>query len=207
MTAPASQLVSLQAGEPDAAAPRLVVGAGTGLGMAIVLPQDKAWRVIAGEGGHVAFAPADEQQAALWAFLRQRHGRVTCERVVSGPGLAAIHEFLDGRLETAEAIASRALEDAGGTARRSLDLFLAAYGAFAGDMALACLARGGVYLAGGIAAKLLPVIAASPFLAAFNAKAEHATIAARMPVQVATDGLLGLKGALFLACKEKPLPG
>jgi glucokinase len=207
VTAPASQLVSLQAGEPDAAAPRLVVGAGTGLGMAIVLPQDKAWRVIAGEGGHVAFAPADEQQAALWAFLRQRHGRVTCERVVSGPGLAAIHEFLDGRLETAEAIASRALEDAGGTARRSLDLFLTAYGAFAGDMALACLARGGVYLAGGIAAKLLPVIAASPFLAAFNAKAEHATIAARMPVQVATDGLLGLKGALFLACKEKPLPG
>ena len=207
VTAPASQLVSLQAGEADATAPRLVVGAGTGLGMAIVLPQGETWRVVAGEGGHVAFAPADEQQAALWAFLHQRHGRVTWERVVSGPGLAAIHEFLDGHLETPEAIADRALADAEGMPRRSLDLFLAAYGAFAGDMALACLARGGVYLAGGIAAKLLPVIAASPFLAAFNAKAEHAGIAARMPVHVATDGLLGLRGALCLAGEEKPLPG
>ena len=207
VTAPASQLVSLQAGEADATAPRLVVGAGTGLGMAIVLPQGETWRVVAGEGGHVAFAPADEQQAALWAFLHQRHGRVTWERVVSGPGLAAIHEFLDGHLETPGAIADRALADAESMPRRSLDLFLAAYGAFAGDMALACLARGGVYLAGGIAAKLLPVIAASPFLAAFNAKAEHAGIAARMPVHVATDGLLGLRGALCLAGEEKPLQG
>ena len=204
VTAHAAQLVSLQAGEPDAHAPRLVVGAGTGLGMAIVLPLGGAWRVIAGEGGHIAFAPADEQQAALWAFLLQQHGRVTWERVASGPGLAAIHEFLDGGRETPEAIATRALADATSAARRSLDLFLAAYGAFAGDMALACLARGGVYLAGGIAAKLLPVIAHSPFLSAFNAKAEHAGIAARMPVQVATDGLLGLKGALFLACEEMP---
>ncbi len=202
VTAPAAQLVSLQAGETDTTAPRLVVGAGTGLGMAIVLPQGGAWRVIPGEGGHVAFAPADEQQAALWAFLRQQHGRVTWERVVSGPGLAAIHEFLNGGRETPETIATRALADARSAAHRSLDLFLAAYGAFAGDMALACLARGGVYLAGGIAAKLLRVIAASPFLAAFNAKAEHAGIAARMPVHVATDGLLGLKGALLLACEE-----
>ena len=207
VTAPAAHLVSLQAGEPDPAAPRLVVGAGTGLGMAIVLPQGDTWRVIAGEGGHVAFAPADEQQAALWAFLRQRHGRVTWERVVSGPGLAAIHEFLDGGRETPETIATRALADAVGTARRSLDLFLSAYGAFAGDMALSCLARGGVFLAGGIAAKLLPVIGASPFLAAFNAKAEHAGIAARMPVQIATDGLLGLKGALLLASAERPAQG
>lgn len=207
VSSPASQLVSLQHGEPDAAAPRLVVGAGTGLGMAVVLPQGKAWRVMAGEGGHVAFAPADEQQAALWAFLRNRHGRVTWERVVSGPGLAAIHEFLDGCKETPEAIATRALADSTGTARRSLDLFLAAYGAFAGDMALACLARGGVYLAGGIAAKLLPAIATSPFLSAFNAKAEHAGIASRMPVLVATDSLLGLRGALCLAREETPSPG
>jgi glucokinase len=74
-------------------------------------------------------------------------------------------------------------------------------------MALACLARGGVYLAGGIAAKLLPVIGASPFLAAFNAKAEHAGIAARMPVQIATDDLLGLKGALLLARAERSAQG
>ena len=92
-----------------------------------------------------------------------------------------------------------ALADPACAERRSLDLFLAAYGAFAGDMALACLARGGVFLAGGIAAKLLPLLQQSGFLAAFTAKAEHAAIAARMPIHVARDPLLGLRGALHLA--------
>ena len=206
VTAPASQLVTLQAGDPDASAPCLVVGAGTGLGMAMVLPQGATWRVIAGEGGHIAFAAADDDQLALTAFLRRRHGRVTWERVVSGPGLAAIHEFLSGAPEIPEAVAARALTDPTSAARRSLDLFLAAYGAFAGDMALTCLARGGVFLAGGIAAKLLPVLANSPFLAAFGAKAEHAGIVARMPVHVATDPLLGLKGTLLLARETLSYP-
>ena len=203
VTASRAQTLTLQAGEPLGTAPCLVVGAGTGLGMAIVLPQDGQWRIVAGEGGHVAFAPADEQQMALWRFLHARHGRVTWERVVSGPGLTAIHEFLAGVELPPEEIAARAAlndPDAPDSAeRRSLDLFLAAYGAFAGDMALACLARGGVFLAGGIAAKLLPILQHSGFLAAFKAKAEHAAIAARMPVHVATDPALGLHGALQLA--------
>ena len=192
---------TLQEGEPLGSARRLVVGAGTGLGMAIVLPQGETWRVVPGEGGHIAFAPADEEQTALWSFLRARHGRVTWERVVSGPGLAAIHEFVAGVELAPEEIATRAMASPNGAERRSLDLFLAAYGAFAGDMAMACLARGGVFLAGGIAAKLLPVLRQSGFLAAFNAKAEHAAIAARMPIHVATDPLLGLHGALHLACE------
>ena len=202
---PAAQRITLQQGDPLATAPCLVVGAGTGLGMAMVLPQGETWRIVAGEGGHVAFAPANEQQVALWAFLHARHGRVTWERVVSGPGLAAIHEFLAGVELLPEEIATRAAElksdhpNAHSAERRSLDLFLAAYGAFAGDMALACLARGGVFLAGGIAARLLPALRQSSFLAAFNAKAEHAAIAARMPIHVAVDPLLGLRGALHLA--------
>jgi glucokinase len=199
VTAPPAQLVTLQRGEPLATAPRLVIGAGTGLGMAIVLPQDGQWQVLAGEGGHVAFAPADEGQAALWTFLRARHGRVTWERVVSGPGLAGIHDFCGGPALSPEQIALRAQADPAGTERRSLNIFLAAYGAFAGDMALACLPRGGVFLAGGIAAKLLPLLPQSGFLEAFNAKAEHAAIAARMPIHVATDPLLGLHGAQLLA--------
>ncbi|MDP2824459.1 MAG: glucokinase [Sulfuritalea sp.] len=203
VTSPPTQRVTLQCGEPLATAPCLVVGAGTGLGMAIVLPQGDSWRILAGEGGHVAFAPADEQQMALWTFLRARHGRVTWERVVSGPGLAAIHEFVAGVDVPPEEIAAHAAlvnpANPDGAERRSLELFLAAYGAFAGDMALACLARGGVFLAGGIAAKLLPALQQSGFLAAFNAKAEHAAIAARMPIYVATDPLLGLQGALHLA--------
>lgn len=199
VTSSQAQRFTLQPGEPLATAPCLVVGAGTGLGMAIVLPQGDSWRILPGEGGHVAFAPADEAQAALWAFLNRRHGRVTWERVVSGPGLTAIHESLTCASLSPKEISTRAAAAPDRAERRSLDLFLAAYGAFAGDMALACLARGGVFLAGGIAAKLLPLLPQSGFLAAFNAKAEHAAIAARMPLHVARDPLLGLRGALHLA--------
>jgi glucokinase len=199
VTSSPAQRFTLQQGEPLATAPCLVVGAGTGLGMAMVLPEAGGWRIVPGEGGHVAFAPADAQQMGLWAFLRERHGRVTWERVVSGPGLAAIHESLTGANLSPKEISTRATAGPGSAEARSLELFLAAYGAFAGDMALACLARGGVFLAGGIAAKLLPLLPQSGFLAAFNAKAEHAAIAARMPVHIATDPLLGLHGALQLA--------
>ena len=199
VTSSSAQRTTLQAGEPLNDAPRLVVGAGTGLGMAIVLPTGGHWQVVASEGGHVAFAPADEQQAALWAFLRARHGRVTWERVVSGPGLVAIHEFVAGVVLPPEEIATRALASPDGTERRSLGLFLATYGAFAGDMAMASLARGGVFLAGGIAGKLLPALRHGEFLAAFNAKVEHASLVERMPVHVTTDPLLGLHGALHFA--------
>jgi glucokinase len=206
----ASQLVSLQPAKPMPDAPRLVVGAGTGLGMAIVLPQGEAWRVVAGEGGHIAFAPADEQQAALWrippstAWSRHLGTSGFRPRARRHP---RVPRRTPGNTRRQSRTAHWRMPRATRCRAGSLDLFLAAYGAFAGDMALACLARGGVFLAGGIAAKLLPVIAASPFLAAFNAKAEHAGIAARMPVHVATDGLLGLRGALCLAGEEKPLQG
>ena len=109
---------------------------------------------------------------------------------------------MNGITLSAEDIALRALATANNTAHRSLELFLTAYGAFAGDMALACLARGGVFLAGGIAAKLLPLLPHSRFLAAFNAKAEHAAIAANMPIHVVIDPALGLNGALRIACQN-----
>jgi len=197
--APAETLVPLQDGEPLADAPQLVVGAGTGLGMAILVRHGDNWRVLPGEGGHVAFAPLDEAQETVWRQLRATYGRVTTERVVSGPGLAAIHRILaDEDLNPAE-ITRRAMIDADAGAQASIDVFLAAYGAFAGDMAMAVMARGGVFLAGGIAAKLLPMLPGSPFLQAFNAKAEHAGLVLRMPVTVVTDPSLGLRGAALLA--------
>lgn len=201
VTAGPADLVTLQSGEPLPGAPRLVVGAGTGLGMAIVLPEDGGWRIVPGEGGHVAFAPADAEQARLRDHLAAGHGRVTWERVVSGPGLAAIAGFLGAPDLAPEEVVARAATSPGGAEARALAIFLDAYGAFAGDMALACLARGGVFLAGGIAARLLDMLPASGFVAAFNAKAEHAAIAARMPVHIATDPLLGLKGAFALALR------
>jgi glucokinase len=190
--------VTLQAGEPLAAAPRLVVGAGTGLGMAVLLPEGKRWRVLPGEGGNTAFAPADAQQAALWTWLHARKGRVIWEDVVSGPGLANIHRFFGGGELTPEEIAAAAVGGAA-AAGAAIELFLSCYGAYAGDMALALLPRGGVYLAGGIAAKLLPQLRAGAFLAAFNAKERHACVTARMPVCVVTDEEAGLAGAALQA--------
>ncbi|MDD5248877.1 MAG: glucokinase [Rhodocyclaceae bacterium] len=192
-----ADLVTLQAGAPIAAGVRLVVGAGTGLGMATLVPQEGEFIVLPGEGGHVGFSPQDDEQARILAALRLIHGRVTTERVVSGPGLAAIHRIFAAADVAPAAIAERALAgDA--AARRSVDAFVAAYGAYAGDMALAVMARGGVFLAGGIAAKILPLMQSGVFTAAFNAKAEHAALAARMPVHVVTDGDLGLKGAALI---------
>ncbi len=196
---PADFLVPLQAGRPLAYAPKLVVGAGTGLGMAVLIHLDDRWLVLPGEGGHVGFAPQDEAQARLWQVLKNEYGRVTAERVVSGPGLTDIHRILSGKTLTPAAIAGAALDGSDAAARRSADLFLSAYGGFAGDMALAVMARGGVFLAGGIAGKLLPLLPESPFLAAFNSKAEHAALAAEMPVAVATDPALGLRGAAVMA--------
>lgn len=198
-TAAASDhLSTLRPGEPLAHAPRLVVGAGTGLGMAVLVPDGPTFRVLPGEGGHVGFSPQDETQARIHAALLAEHGRVTWERVVSGPGLAAIHRILANEALDPSEVADRALADPASSAGRSLDAFLAAYGAFAGDMALTVLARGGVYLAGGIAAKILPALRDGPFLAAFDAKAEHGRLATRMPVHVVTDPELGLRGAALL---------
>lgn len=194
-TLEADDLVTLQAGAPQSCGVKLVIGAGTGLGMATLLHAGGHWHVLAGEGGHVGFAPTDQDQQRLWAALFAEHGRVTCERVVSGPGLANIHRILTGSSAAPAAISERALAEPGSAECRSVEVFLAAYGAVAGDLAMTVMARGGVYLAGGIAAKILPLMRTGPFLSAFNAKAEHADMMKRMAVHVVADPRLGLRGA------------
>jgi glucokinase len=205
----------LQRGEPLSRAPRVVIGAGSGLGVAYALPQGKRYRVIAGEGGHAGFAPADDEQMRLWRALHAQLGRVSVEHVVSGPGLLRIYEFLRAEspeapalqqsvhAEGAAAISRHALEHNDPLACRALDLFIACYGAVAGDHALAVTARGGVYIAGGIATKILRRLAAGGFMAAFNAKGAHAQINLRIPVQVVTTERLGLLGAALLAARGK----
>jgi glucokinase len=191
------QLVTVQAGEPVADGLKLVLGAGTGMGVAALLGD----RILPSEGGHVGFAPADETQARVWHALAAVHGRVTAERVISGAGLVALHQILTGEVETAERIGVRALAGEA-TALQSVEVFFSCYGAFAGDMALAFMACGGVYLAGGVTQKLLPLLPASGFIAAFNAKAEHADLACRMPVHAVLDAAVGLKGAAAAAVRD-----
>jgi len=180
-------LVTLQAGVPLEGAPRVVLGAGTGFGVAYVL----GGVPVAGEGGHGGFAPAGLEQDALWRFLHERLGRVQLEDVVSGPGLARIHEFMTG-----ERVAP---EDA---SPQALDLFITCFGAAAGDQALNVMARGGVYVAGGIAARILPRLAAGAFLAAFNDKGIFAEHTRRMPVHVVTNERVALLGAAAAAARE-----
>jgi glucokinase len=207
-------LITLQPGEPQPHGPQLVIGAGSGLGVAYRVWTGHGYAVVAGEGGHIGFAPADALQVDLWRALRQQFGRVTLEHVVCGRGLARIYEFLAAASAAPEspalraaiaagnaaaAIAEQALEGDDALARRALDLFLECYGAAAGDHALAVLARGGVYVAGGIAPKLFPRLRTGPFLAAFNAKGDYAALAARFPVRVVMNERLGLLGAARLA--------
>jgi glucokinase len=198
----AEDLVTIQRGEPQPRAPQLVIGAGTGLGVAYRVWGGDRYLVLAGEGGHAGFAPADERQADLWRAVHREVGRVSIEHIVSGAGLARIRRFLRGagaEPVSAEEIARAALEHADPRATDALDLFVACYGAAAGDYALAVLARGGVYVTGGIAPKILPRLRAGPFLAAFNAAADHAGVAARLPVHVVVNQKLGLLGAAQLA--------
>ena len=206
-------LATLQQGEPVAQAPRVVIGAGTGLGVAYALPQGKRYQGIAGEGGHAGFSPADEEQLRLWQALRAQFGRVSVEHVVSGDGLGRIYDFVRAGLpeapslraslssEGVAAITRYALEHGDALAGRALDLFVACYGAVAGDHALAVTARGGVYVAGGIAPKILSRLAGGGFMAAFNDKGAQAHLNRKVPVRVVTTERLGLLGAALIAAR------
>jgi len=198
----------LQAGEAEPAAPTLVLGPGTGLGVAARLPgPGGVGSILASEGGHVGYAAANLEQQAFLGFLAERHGRVTVERIVSGPGLVECHRFCSRKAGgdwppiTPAEITRQALDGSDPVSAHALDLFLAIFGAFAGDMALCFLSRGGVFLVGGIVAKILPRLIMGPFLAAFNDKAEHARLAAAMPIVAVRSEDLALRGALATACR------
>jgi glucokinase len=195
----AEQIITLHPGRPVDHAPRVILGAGTGLGVAGLVWQDGRYRVIPGEGGHFGFSPQTPQQGELWHWLLDRSGRVTTEDVVSGPGLARIFAFLGGRPQQPEEIGNAALAGSDPLARDALRLWLECFGAFAGDLALHWLARGGVYLAGGIAAKLMPHADNAPLIDAFLAKREHGELARSMPLRLLTAEDLGLRGTLACA--------
>lgn len=211
----AADLAVLQPGNPVARAPRVVLGAGTGLGAAWLVWSGAAWLPVATEAGHMDFAPAGELQMNLARRLAAKFGHVSWERLLSGPGLAEIFAFVDeelgdvplglGRLAPGEDPAARITEMALGRrhpgAEEALELFQALYGAFAGNLALAGLTRGGVYLAGGIAPRILERLREGPFLEAFRAKGRFAGLMAEIPVMVVTNPRAGLIGATLAAAE------
>jgi|SRR6185369_5913341 len=194
-----AQIMTLHAGQPVVHAPRVIVGAGTGLGVAGLVWANRRYRIISGEGGHLGFSPQTPEQGELWRWLLDMKGRVTTEDIVSGPGLARIYSFLGGPPLSPAAVGQAALAATDPLAGRALQLWLSCYGAFAGDLALHWLARGGVFLAGGIAAKLMPQVDTAPFVTAFLAKREHGPLVANMPLHLLVAENVGLLGALAVA--------
>ena len=191
----------LQTGEPRSHAAMAAVGAGTGLGVASLFWNGQRYEACPSEGGHIGFTPRNDEELALFRHLLRSYRRVSAERVISGAGLARLYEFMRLRAPQAElladpaAISARALSEPSSAAARALELFVSCYGAFAGDMALAFLARGGFFVAGGIAAKLAQRLAAGDFLAAFNDKGRHRRLTASIPLRIVTNEKLGLLGA------------
>jgi glucokinase len=203
-------LLSLQQGESQAQGIRIVVGAGTGLGVAWLSWTENGYAVHPSEGGHIDFAPANELQYALLKYLQQRHGHVSYERIVSGPGLVAIFEFLrDSRYvspsveliaamnegDAAAAITHFATEQKEKIALQSLEIFTQIYGAFVGNIALTALPRGGIYVAGGIAAKIIAQMQQGGFIESFLDKGRFKGELAKLPLSIVMNAQIGLLGA------------
>jgi glucokinase len=180
-------------------APRVVMGPGTGFGVAIATPAGDGWTVIAGDGGHADLAPVDDEELEVWRRLRAMHGRVSAETVLCGPGLERLHMALHGppRLE-AEQIALHASRGEA-PAARTIALFTRWLGSVAGNLALTAGARGGVYLAGGIIPRWGGLFDGALFRAAFEDKPPYADWLAGIPAFVVTHPAPALLGLALLA--------
>ncbi len=202
------QQLLLHPGEPLASGHRLVVGAGTGLGVSPVMATPAGYVPVACEGGHMDFAPATLCEQALQAWLWPHWPHLSYERVLSGPGLQVLYLFFSGAsgpdLAAAPAAAEvTAMADAGVPAAvEALETFVSIYGGFLGNLALLWPARGGIYIAGGIATKILPWLQAPAFLQALHGKGRMSDVVNKMPVILVTDPALGLKGAMQQAIKN-----
>ncbi len=206
------QLTSLQAGEPDEEACAGLIAAGTGLGETILVRVGVTHLPVPSEGGHADFAARTDEELLVFRILRERYGRVSWERVLSGPGLVALgaifhddagasarwneHTKEAGPGTPLAAIVSRyGMADDCPSCVRALRVFVGVYGAEAGNLALRAVARAGIYLAGGIAPKILPALQGEVFLEPFRDKDHLRPLLSKIPVWVIRNELTGLLGA------------
>jgi len=205
---PGRDLVTLQPGKPQTQGVRVVLGAGTDMGVAWLIWQGRRYLPLPTEAGHMNFAPANKLQADLLEYLWRRFDHVPVGRVLSGSGLTEIFNFLQASLGTssglvqitlgsndAAQVTDLALNRKHPIAVKALDLFVEIYGAYAGNLALAGLSRGGVYVAGGIAPKIIGKLGEGGFMQAFCSKGGFSAMMSEIPVQVVMDQKVGLRGA------------
>lgn len=208
-----NEIITLQKGVELEGSPRAVIGAGTGLGQALLLPEGEQWNVVATEGGHTDFAPTNELQISLLQHLRKQFDHVSHERIVSGVGLVSIYDFLcehcqadDSELrramnndDAAAIISQYALDERNDIASQALDLFVQIYGSQAGNLALTVLPRAGLYIAGGIAAKNMERFKTGQFINSFVSKGKMEELMKTIPVYLICQAKVGLMGARLLA--------
>lgn len=210
-----SQFVTLARGRAERDGPIGILGAGTGLGQACLVAAGHGHAVVPSESGHADLAARDPREDRLIAFLRRKHGRATREKVLSGRGLVSLYEFFKSERTAPEsrqvlaafekaddraAVISRfGLSRRDALCRHALDLFVSIYGSEAGNCALEYRATGGVFLAGGIAPKILPALRRPQFLRSFRNKPPMDGLLAGIPVRVVTEPGLGLIGAAAAA--------
>lgn len=200
----------LHEGQPDSHGNVALIAAGTGLGIALLPRVYGSLVPRASEGGHVDFAPRNADEQKLADVLASEFGRVDVERVVSGPGLAHIHRILHPHEcatltpapsidDLPAAITRAALEAQCPSCTRTLECFVSAYGAAAGNLALTVLSTGGLYLGGGIAPRILPALRWPVFMRSFLAKSPMDALISRVPVKVILNPQAGLLGAATFA--------
>lgn len=198
-----SDLVVINEGRPAPNEIKAVIGAGTGLGEGILVPEGLRWRVIPSEGGHCDFAPANAEQVALLDNLWTQFAHVSVERVVSGDGLTNVYRFLGGPIDRPfddmpPRIAELAKEG-DPLAQRAFEIFVDCYGAEAGNLALKVLAMGGIYISGGIAAKNIERFTDGRFLVAFTSKGRLNPVLSAIPILLIANPNVGLIGAAEMA--------
>ncbi|GKS64325.1 glucokinase [Nitrospira sp.] len=217
----ADELDVLNAGNPPKKRQALApIAAGTGLGEAILFWDGKTYRPMPSEGGHADFAPNNDQEIELLRYLRSQYLHVSYERIVSGPGLHAVYEFLRDTKKNEPTwlaekikagnppaeISQAGLQGQAEIAQQSLDLFASIYGAEAGNLALKALSLDGVYVGGGIAPKLITKLKDGTFMKAFTNKGRYKKLMTQMPVKVIMNPQTALLGAASVAAALSHAP-
>jgi glucokinase len=210
-----SEISTLNRGVPSPRATQALIAAGTGLGEAILFWNGDRYIVASSEGGHADFAPRTEREIELLRHMKKRNEFVSVELILSGRGFRTVHEFLDASVrhssfdgpdgDAAPEITRLGLEGQCPVCVQTLDLWTSVYGAEAGNLALKVLARGGVWVAGGIAVKIRKKLEDGTFFRAFCEKEKFGALLAQVPIQMVLNEEAPLLGAMSQAARAAGL--